>query len=176
MRSRENSIEYYLQHVAEEICFLDWQISHYGSPAIDIVYNIFTSTYKTLRDKEYTNLIKSYYDSLSKTVKLLGSDPHKLFTYEDLSSELKQCGIYALLLCPILLQLTQADSSELSNLDEMCDKAVEDGSQINIVTGLSGKRQSEFDRLINEVFEDVIKLGYYGMHQIDELVHEWTHF
>lgn len=150
-----------MKGVAEEIRFLDWQISHYGSPAIDIVYNVFTSTDKSLRDKEYTNSIKLYYDSLSKTVKLLGSDADKLFTYDDLLGELKRCGVYALLMAPILLQISQADSSEIPNLDEMCDKVAEGDSNIALITSLSAKGQLECDRRLNEVFEDVIELGYY---------------
>lgn len=150
---------------AEDICFLDWQICHYGSPAIDIVYNLFTSTDKALRDKEYDNLLKLYYDSLSKTVKSLGSNPDQLFTYEDLLNELKRCGVYALLMCPMLLQVVLAESSEIPNLDEMFDKVADGEAQLDIVNELGAEGQLEYDRRLNEVFEDVIKLGYYQIHQ-----------
>lgn len=150
-----------MQGVAEEIRFLDWQILHYGSPAIDLLYNIFTSTDRALREKEYTNLIRLYYESLSKTVKLLGSDPDKLFTYDDLLAELKRCGVYALLMAPLLLQILQANSNEISNMDEVFDKVANGESKIELVTTLSSKGQSEYDRRLNEVFEDVIAMGYY---------------
>lgn len=102
-----------------------------------------------------------YHESLSKTVKLLGSDPEELFSFEDLLSELKRCGVYALLMSPMLLQVSLAHSNEISNMDEMFDKVAEGESKINLVTGLSSEGQSEYDRRLNEVFEDVIKLGYY---------------
>lgn len=158
------NFQFILKGHADEIRFLDWQINFFGSPAVDITFNLFTSTDKVLRDKEYDNLIKLYYNSMSNTVRLLGSDPDELFTYEDLLSELKRCGIYALLLVPLVLQVLLANSSEIPNFDEMCDKAVEGNGQIGLVTGLSGEGQSEFVRRINEIFEDVINLGYYEMH------------
>lgn len=149
--------------VAEDIRFLDWQIIHYGSPAIDLVYNLFTSTDGPLREKEYMNLLRLYHESLSKTVKLLGSDPDKLFPFDDLLSELKRCGVYALLMAPLLLQVLQAKSSEIPNMDDMFDKVAEGEGQINLVNSLSSEGQSEYDRRLNEVFEDVTKMGYYKM-------------
>ena len=101
---------------------------------------------------------------MAKIVKLLGSDPDKLFTYDDLLVELKRCGVYALLMTPILLQISQADSSEIPNMDEMFDKAVEGEGKLDMVTSLSAKGQLECDRRLNEVFEDVINLGYYQIH------------
>lgn len=154
-----------MKGAADDIRFLDFQIIFYGSPAIDIFYNIFSSTDKALRDKEYTNLIKLYHESLSKTVKLLGSDPDELFTFENLLSELKRFGVYALLMSPMLLQVSLAHSNEISNMDEMFDKVAEGESKINLVTELSSEGQSEYHRRLNEVFEDVIQLGYYQTHQ-----------
>lgn len=154
-----------MKGAADDIRFLDFQIIFYGSPAIDIFYNIYSSTDKALRDKEYTNLIKLYHESLSKTVKLLGSDPDELFTFENLLSELKRFGVYALLMSPMLLQVSLAHSNEISNMDEMFDKVAEGESKINLVTELSSEGQSEYHRRLNEVFEDVIQLGYYQTHQ-----------
>lgn len=140
---------------------MDWQVIRYVSPAIDLLYNIFTSTDKALRDREYDNILKCYYDSLSKTVKLLGSDPDELFTFENLKDDLKRCGNYALIMAPCLLQISLAESSEISNLDEMFDKAADGEATLDIITGLSENGQQEFDRRIGEVFEDVVRLGYY---------------
>lgn len=138
-----------------------YRIIHYGSPAIDILYNLFSSTDKELRSKEYDSLIQLYYSSLSKTVKLLGSNPDELFTFADLMDELKHYGVYALLMVPMLLQVSQAHSNEISNMDEMFDKVADGENKINLITGLSSEGQSEYERRINEVFEDIIEMGYY---------------
>lgn len=118
------------------------------SPAIDIVYCIFGSTDKTLRDNEYENLLQLYYETLSKTVKLLGSNLNELFTFADLIEELKTCGVYALLKGPMLLQITLADLPD------------ESGAQ-SFNSGLSEGAQREYDRRINGILEDVVRLGYH---------------
>lgn len=154
-----------MQGVVEDIRFLDWQITHYGSPAIDILYNLFSSTDKELRDKSYNDLIRLYYASLSKTVKLLGSDPDELFTFADLLGEMKRYGVYALLMAPMLLQVSQANSNEISDMNEMFNKVDIGESKINLVTSLSSAGQSEYERRLNEVFDDVIEMGYYQWFQ-----------
>lgn len=150
------------KNVAEDIGILDWQIIRYVSPAIDIVYNLFTSTDKAFRDKEYENLLQIYYETFSNTVKLLGSDPKKLFTFDDLQSELKEFGNYAFLLVPINTQMTQADSNDLINWDERGNNMGNEESRLEFITGLNEQAQLEYNRRLNEFFEDAVdKLGYY---------------
>lgn len=48
-----------------EISLLDWQISRYSSPIIDIVYYMFCCTTKELRDDHYEEFLKIYHDSLT---------------------------------------------------------------------------------------------------------------
>lgn len=148
--------------VAEDVRILDWQVIRYISPAIDILYNIFTSTDKALREMEYDNLLKVYHDSLSNMVKLLGSNPGELFTLNDLKNELKICGNYALLLTPMLLSISLADSSEISNLDEMCDKIADGETRHELITGLNENAQLEYAQRLNDAMDDLIKLGYYN--------------
>ncbi|XP_031621483.1 uncharacterized protein LOC116339629 [Contarinia nasturtii] len=138
---------------AEDIRILDWQVLRYGSPAIDLITNIFTTTDKTMRDKEYDNFLRIYYESFSNTVKLLGSNPNELFTFDDLQSELKRCGVYTLLLLPIAIQVSQADERELTDRS--------DANAKGIVGQLSERGQQEYERRLNGVFEDVIRFGYY---------------
>lgn len=140
---------------------MDWQVIRYISPAIDLLYNIFTSTDKALREKEYDNLLKVYHDSLSNIVKLLGSNPDELFTLDDLKNELKICGNYAFLLAPMLISVSLADSSEITNLDEISDKIAKGESGHELITGLNDKAQLEYDQRLNDVMDDLIRFGYY---------------
>lgn len=153
-----------MQGAADDIRFLDWQITRYVSPATDILYNLFTSTDKPLRDREYENLIRLYYASFSKTIRLLGSDPEELFTFDDLKKELKKCGNFALLMGPIVLHTIQADSSQIADLDERAEKSAK-GETIELITGLSERGQLEYERRLNELFVDIVRLDYY--HKLD---------
>lgn len=140
---------------------MDWQVIRYGSPAIDLLYNLFTSTDKALRDKEYDNVLHLYHKSLARTIKLLGSNPDELFTFDDLQTEMKRCGNYGLMLAPMLIQISQASSSQVTNLDEMCDKMADGGDAGGLVSGLTENGQAEYERRLNDVLEDVVQLGYY---------------
>lgn len=136
------------------------------SPSIDLSYYLLTCIDKAVRDKEYDNLLKLYYESLSKTVKLLGSDPDKLFTFDDLQDELKKYGMFTLTMAPMLIQTSLADSNEMSSFIEVNDKKAIENYEQELITGLNETAQLEYARRLNEVFEDVVdKLGYY--HKLD---------
>lgn len=150
-----------LKGIAQDIRFLDFQLTRYASPAIDLACCLFTSTDKAFRDVEYENLLKRYYGSLSTAMKSLGSDSKKLFTFDDLKNELKLYGYYALLLTPFYIQAMVADSSEVTNLDEQFNKMANGEGAIEIISGLSAERQREYGRRLNEVFEDIVNFGYY---------------
>lgn len=94
-------------------------------------------------------------------MKLLGSDPDKLFTFKNLEDELKKCGNYAMMLAPLTIGIPQADSSEERDLSEMFDNAAgKEKGNIDLFNGLSGEGQYEYDRRINELFTDIVRLGY----------------
>lgn len=95
---------------------------------------------------------------MSNIVKSLGSDPDKLCTLEYLKNELKRFGYLAPIVTPMLIQMSQSDSSEMPKSDEM---STEPGAVGGEGTGLSAAGQLEFDRRINELLEDIVNLGYY---------------
>lgn len=52
-----------------EISLLDWQISRFSSPIIDIVYYMFCCTTKELRDDHYEECLNIYHESLSAHIR-----------------------------------------------------------------------------------------------------------
>lgn len=110
---------------------------------------------------EYDNLIKIYYESLSKTVCLLGSNPDELFTFENLQDELKTVGTFALLLAPIVLQACHADPSNVPNLDEMFDRTATEGTRIELISDLNAEAQLKCGQRLSDVIEDILKFGYF---------------
>lgn len=143
-----------MKGTSEEIQVLDWATIGYVSPAYDLIHTIFNSTDKSLRDKEFNNLIAIYYESLSQTIKLLGSDAEKLFTRENLNDELKRFGNFALIVTPLFILSAQIQLNEPN-----ADDTVEDNTERS--SGLSEKHQIEYDRRINGLLEDVVNLEYY---------------
>lgn len=145
----------------KDIQILDFQTICFVSPAHDIFHNIFHSTDKEFRDKEYENVLKLYYEMLAKTVRLLGSDPDKLFTFENLKDELKRFGNYLLIMSPLWISTTQVNPSEMTGMDEMFDETGESENTPDIVSGLSGEGQREFERRVNGLLADIVELEYY---------------
>lgn len=153
----------WLKGTLTDIQILDFQTIAYASPAYDIFHNIFHSADKTLRDEEYDTLLALYYETLSKTIRLLGCYPDQLFTFANLKDELKRFGNYALIMGPLWILSTQQQSgSHDSFSDDMFDKKT--GDQSNkpaFKSDLRENGQEEFSRRINGLLEDVVRLGYY---------------
>lgn len=51
---------------ATELRLLDFQISRYASPVLDLVFYIFCNTHQELRDQHYDSFLRVYHESLSK--------------------------------------------------------------------------------------------------------------
>lgn len=142
------------------MCLIDWQVARYCTPVLDLLYYIFTSTDQRLREKEYDNLLRVYHSALTKIVKKLGSDPQKLFSYEDLLDQLRKFGKFSMLMSPVLISVMMADAKDISNMDDFsqdmnCDK------QVSLVKGFDAKTQILFDERIQGLLNDVDKLNLY---------------
>lgn len=128
------------------VCFLDWQVTRYCSPAFDLLNFIWAAADKTFRDKHYGDLLKAYYESLSATIQKLGSDPTELFTFNNLQSELKNYGRFAMFMGSILIQGRLAGAVDLKSV--MCNN-YEDNT-----------REQLYKKLVNELFVDLVNYGY----------------
>lgn len=53
------------QNKPRKACFIDWQMSRYASPALDLTYYIFICTTRELRGRNYNIYLKTYHESLS---------------------------------------------------------------------------------------------------------------
>lgn len=53
------------KNMPKKVCLIDWQMSRYASPALDITYYIFVSTTRELRRHNYNVYLKTYHESLS---------------------------------------------------------------------------------------------------------------
>lgn len=100
-----------------KVSLLDWQLSRYGSPALDLSYFIFTCTDHALRAKHYDNMIKFYYHSLCQHLADLGSDPEKLFPFSALQAELKRASILGLYMSTMVVHLMVSEAEEIPDFD-----------------------------------------------------------
>lgn len=123
------------------------------------MYNIFSATDKPFRDLHYEKLLKTYYSSLSETIQKLGSDPNKLYTYENLQDQMRKYSDYALLLTPMIIAIRVAKASNVANLDDYAE-CLERGEDADILNQFDDETQAEFSRQINGLITDLVDYGY----------------
>lgn len=143
------------------VCFVDWQLSRYSSPALDVLYMIFSSTQKGLRDRSYSDLIRYYYTVFSDTVRKLGSDPDKLLGFSNFENELKASGRFILVMGTLVIQYALAHPNDIRNMDEYSEQLTSDNNRT--APSLLKKISDDSDirvAAINDLVGDIIAYGY----------------
>lgn len=133
---------------------MDWQLSRYASPVIDINLFIFTATDKAFREKNYHNLLNIYHFTLSANIRKLGSDPKKLFPFEMLEKELRNFAWHALLYGCFMGQFCIANQEHFVDVDEYCER-LKSGEKCSILSNFDDNEA--FGVHINDLFDDVSK-------------------
>lgn len=152
-------ISFFQDNQSKNVCFLDWQLCKYCPPVLDLHYNIFSITDKQFRANHYNTLLETYYTSLSTTIRKLGSDPNKLYTFENFQSQLRKFAEYALLCGPVLLQFKVASAKDIKDLDDYCE-LIEKGEEADLINEFDEKTKKEYSTLINDLVSDLIDLEY----------------
>lgn len=148
---------------ADDLRFLDWQILRYSSPVLDLLYYLFSSTDKKVRKEEYENLLRIYYDQLALNIRALGSDPDRLFTFDDLQSELRRCGVYGLMRVQIIVQINLSKSDDIPDMNEMCDQA----TNYDFVQNSDSEFEGKFKERMSGIVADLLEWGY--IKDVDEI-------
>lgn len=88
----------------EDIMLLDYQISTWGTPAIDIIYSLYNSVSIETRDNHRNELLKFYYDEFVKALNMFGYSG-RIPTMIDLRLEITKCGHLETFLTTMFLPL-----------------------------------------------------------------------
>lgn len=142
---------------------MDWQLGRYSSPVLDISYFMFSSTDRKLREEHYDKLIKLYHNSLSNTIRKLGSDPEKLFSFNDLQGELKRYGRFGLLLAPVLLQIITSKASDIPDMDDFAEQMANNTKTLeeSVAAFSSTGTVDQYNQRVRDVVKDGILLSYF---------------
>ncbi|XP_055296577.1 uncharacterized protein LOC129565586 [Sitodiplosis mosellana] len=151
-----------------EISLLDWQISRYSSPIIDIVYFMFCCTTKELRDDHYDDFLKVYHESLSAHIRRLGSDPEKLFPFAVMLEHFRKYAKFGLVLSTVLLPMITTDRGNGLDLDELAVKFeknkennFENKEDLDAFNSfISDNSRNKFNKRLRDVVGDMARLGY----------------
>lgn len=136
-------------------------MSRVGSPALDLTYFLLTSTEKSLRDQHLMELLHVYYDALAETLKASGSDPEKLFTFEDLAQQLKQFGEYGLTMASFFHAIMVSKEDNITDVDEYTAE-LSNGITENLefFVKLDENSRPPFVKRLGDVIDDALRLGW----------------
>jgi thiamine kinase-like enzyme len=122
-----------------DVCFLDFQLSRLASPVYDLSYFLFTC----LSEDDIPNfdeIVNVYYESLSEFLRKLGSDPDKMFPFEELQKQWKRFSLFGLTMLPAIIKVCLSDKDEVNDLAEVA----ESGRQITDAFTKAVKSTEEF--------------------------------
>lgn len=89
----------------------------------------------------------------------LGSDPNKLYTFEDFQLQMAKFSEYVLLYAPIILSIRLAEEKDVANLDEYAEH-LQNGNDVDLFYEFDEQTQPIYSRLINDAVTDLINYGY----------------
>lgn len=137
---------------------MDWQYTRYGTPVLDLFYLLFTSTDADLRREHYQALLELYHSSLSETIRKLGSDPEKLFSWNDLQTQLKKFGKFNYMCAPSISALLLFDARDINSMTE------EDITSVTSIDSLfkpDQQMEKKYIKLVSDVLDDLIEFDYH---------------
>lgn len=134
----------------------------YSSPATDLMYCIFTSTDKAMREKEFENLLLIYYERLATNIRKLGSDPNVLYPYQQLQKDVPLCGDFLLVTLPMMIQLSFVEARNANDLDDTFDVCVRGAVRTDLLVGLTANAQVAYRQRINDCIGDLDTLGCFA--------------
>lgn len=121
----------YLQNSGklENVKLIDFQIITEANPVNDLSYFFYSGTSKEQFDK-LDDYLKVYHDSLSKNLRDLGSDPEKLYTFQQLKKDWVKHAIYGLILSIVLVKVKLIDNTNIQDI-------VKDNTDEDVLTNIS---------------------------------------
>ncbi|XP_026462578.1 uncharacterized protein LOC113364305 [Ctenocephalides felis] len=104
-----------------EAYLLDFQLSHYRSPCVDIYEYLFSSFDQVFREKYYDQLLKDYHKSACTLMSKLGTDPDRVFPFSALEAQKKRGGMYGVVFASILLKVILGEGAEVYDSEKIAE-------------------------------------------------------
>jgi thiamine kinase-like enzyme len=136
---------------------IDFQLSRFASPAIDISFFIYSCTSQELREQHYEDLLKAYHRSLTDLIREFGSNPEFLFPYSALQNEMKEFARFGVGMGIESVQFSIMDDSQVPDMDAIPeDRAV----PITEVWVLKPIENQEGRKRLTDIFKHAMDMGY----------------
>lgn len=92
-------------------------------------------------------------------IRKLGSNPDKLYSFEDFQMQLRKFGDYPLLYTPIMFTLRLADEKDVMDVEEYAERLA-NGENVDLMPEFIGETQKKWYGLVNDAIADLMTYGY----------------
>lgn len=144
-----------------DVRILDFQFSRYQPLVLDLFDILFTTSDKDFRHNHYDYSIKYYYNALSESIRRLGSDPEKLFSFGDLQSQLRKFGKYPFILGLISAPMVLPKADAIPDINQVGQNADRNNGGNAYYEPYDEETQSIFHRRVNDLLTDLIDFGFH---------------
>lgn len=139
---------------------MDWQITRYASPVLDICYFLYQCTDSALRAQHFDNLVQGYHIALRKQVELLGSDVNQILPFTAFLRELKSKAKFALSTALFIVPMLCTPNAELPNMDDMVETMVKGEVTDDGMFKMSSSTELVYKQRMGGIVRDMYKKGY----------------
>lgn len=146
----------------KEISLIDWQISRYGSPVLDLVYFIFICTDHAFRVKHFDELINIYHRTIKEFLYLMKCDIASQFPFTALLRQLKKFGKFGVITSIFLIPSMQSKGDDLLDIDFMAEnmqKEIDPAYQAQLMKMVSTQQANSHGK-VRDLILDAIQYGY----------------
>lgn len=106
----------YQEDKLEDIVFLDYQLSYFGSPGVDLNYLFYGSVQEKIRKESMKLLIREYHNELVDTLQKLNYQ-QKIPSLQDIHVEILKTGFHAVNAGLCLVPISMIPNSEAAEMD-----------------------------------------------------------
>uniref|UniRef100_A0A182TQB9 CHK kinase-like domain-containing protein n=1 Tax=Anopheles melas TaxID=34690 RepID=A0A182TQB9_9DIPT len=155
-----NGAEPYANQTPSKIKLIDWQLSRYGSPVLDLVYFIFNCTDEEMRSHSYQRLLSIYYHSLSEHLHNLGGDVERQYPRIAFREQLNKFGRYGLLIAMLIMPMICTPNDELPDTNKAMEGLVKENpdgdDEVHFEYGTTEKAAIRYQKRMSGCIRDMV--------------------
>ncbi|XP_058129492.1 uncharacterized protein LOC131271921 [Anopheles coustani] len=153
-----NYMFHYRNGAPDKIIILDWQLTRYVSPVLDLVYFLFCCTDEEFRRRHYDEMMSVYYNALSTLLEKLGHNPQEVFPRTALIRQLRRFGRFGILMAVFLVPLLCTRKEDLPDMNKAAEMREAKNVEKNHFTANANK--SAYHKRMSAVIRDIVRYGY----------------
>uniref|UniRef100_A0A4Y0BSZ1 CHK kinase-like domain-containing protein n=1 Tax=Anopheles funestus TaxID=62324 RepID=A0A4Y0BSZ1_ANOFN len=149
----------YKNGAPDNIIFLDWQITRYVSPVLDIAYFLFCCTDEEFRRRYYDEMLNIYHNSLATLLEKLGHNPQEVFPRTALVRQLRRYGKFGILMAVFLVPMMCTRPEDLHDMEDAAEK-YRDSNELDVKAITTNTNKRAYHTRMSTAIRDMVRYGY----------------